>query len=101
MKTILMAAIAALLLTGCSGSPGKGDVEDALSQFALDAGGTDPRFEDLEVGDCKEAGSRPGYACSVTGKLTMAIGRSIQTNDLVGTFVFDEVDGQWRVVGQL
>ena len=98
MKKILMAATAAVLLSACAAGPGKGDVEGALGRYVEEAGGADPVFEDLEVGKCEEAS--PGYACSVTGKLTVAMGRRTQTDNLVGTFVFDEVDGEWRVVGQ-
>lgn len=101
MKTILMTAIAALLLAGCAGGPGKGDVEEAMRLYVQEAAGVVPTFEDLEVGKCKESGSGPGYACSVTGKMSVPRGRGTQTENMVGTFVFDKVDGQWRVVAHL
>jgi len=96
-----MAAIAALLLAGCAGGPGKGDVEEALRLYVKQAAMVEPTFEDLQVGKCKESGSGPGYACSVTGKMSIPMGRGTQTENMVGTFVFDKVDGQWRVVAQL
>ena len=101
MKKILIAASAALLLAGCSTGPGKGEVEEALGVFFQQAVGTTPAFEDLQVGECKAPSSGPGYACSVTGKATITMGSRSQTENLVGTFLFEEIDGEWKVMGRM
>ena len=85
----------ALLLGGCSAGPGKGDVEKALVQFYQQNAGIEPTLEGLEVGSCEEADSGPGYACSISGSAMLRN----QPYPLPGTVVFDEVGGQWKVIG--
>lgn len=98
MKKIVMTAALALVLAGCSGGPGKSDVEQALGQFFEQAAGVKPVFEDLEVGGCEKAGESPGYACSVSATAVLDAGGRTQREPLSRTFVFDEVGGQWKVV---
>ncbi|MDH5824219.1 hypothetical protein QFW77_14655 [Luteimonas sp. RD2P54] len=100
MKTMLLAAMAALLLAGCAGGPGKGEVEEAVRAFVEQTGGN-TKLEELEVGECKEASGRAGYACSVTGRATIRMAGHSQATALVGTFVLEEIGGQWKVTGRL
>lgn len=88
-----------LLLVGCSAGPGKGDVEKALGQFFQQNAGIEPTFDDLEIGKCEKPDTGPGYACSVSGTAQFTLGTRTQSESLTGTFVFDEVGGQWKVVG--
>ncbi len=88
---------AAALLAACSGGPGSGDVEKALTVYFKEATGTTMTFEHLKVGDCVR-GDSPGYACSVTGTARYQLGTRIEQQQLVGTFVIDKVGGNWTVV---
>jgi len=88
---------AAALLAACSGGPGKGDVEKALTVYFKEATGTTMTFERLKVGECVR-GDSPGYACSVTGTARYQIGTRIEQQQLVGMFVIDKVGGNWTVV---
>ncbi|WP_414498718.1 hypothetical protein [Stenotrophomonas maltophilia] len=88
---------ATALLVACSGGPGSGDVEKALTAYFKEATGTTMTFERLKVGECVR-GSVPGYACSVTGSARYQLGTRIEKQQLIGTFVIDKVDGTWTVV---
>lgn len=92
-------AALALMLTACTGGgPSKSEAEQALGQFFQQAAGVRPTFENLALGDCEKAGEGPGYACSVSATVVMDAGGRVQREPLSRTFVFDELDGQWKVV---
>lgn len=96
MKKLWMFSVAALLVA-CSGGPGNGDVETALTAYFKEGTGTTMTFERLKVGECVR-GDSPGYACSVTGIARYQLGTRIEQQQLVGTFVIDKVGGNWTVV---
>lgn len=99
IATALSITVLALTLTACTGGgPSKGDAEEALAQFFHQAAGVRPTFEDLALGDCDKAGEGPGYACSVSATVVLDAGGRVQREPLSRTFVFDELDGQWKVV---
>ncbi|MCD9030859.1 hypothetical protein LDO32_03805 [Luteimonas sp. Y-2-2-4F] len=100
MKKIVMTTALAVVLASCSGGgPGKSDAEQALGQFFEQNAGVKPSFEDFKVGSCEKSESGPGYACSVTGTAEFALGSRKQREPLTGTFVFDRVGSEWKVVG--
>lgn len=92
-------AVVGLMLAACAAGPGKGDVEQALAGFFEQTAGTRPTFEGLEVGRCQKAEGGPGYACAVSGQARFAVNGRVQQEPLTGTFVFDRVGDQWKVVG--
>lgn len=99
MKKIAMVAFVGMALSGCSAGPGKGDVEEALTQFIQQNAGVQPTFEGLEIGECKKPESGPGYACSVSGTAKFQLGTRTQSEQMAATYIFDKVGGDWKVVG--
>lgn len=99
MKRIATAIALTLTLSACTGGgPNKGEAEEALAQFFQQAAGVRPTFEDLVLGDCDKAREGPGYVCSVSATVVLDAGGRVQREPLSRTFVFDELDGQWKVV---
>lgn len=99
IETTLITSALALMLTACTGGgPSKSEAEQALGQFFQQAAGVRPTFENLALGDCERAGEGPGYACSVSATVVLDAGGRVQREPLSRTFVFDELDGQWKVV---
>lgn len=90
-------ALAALMLAACSSGPSTGAMEEALLAWMHENADKSVEIQEFKNGDCAKSESLPGYACSVQAKVTYLGGR----NDTVqGTFVFDEIDGKWKVVGR-
>lgn len=99
IATLLIPAALVLALAACTGGgPSKSEAEEALGQFFQQAAGVRPTFEDLALGDCEQAGEGPGYACSVSATVVLDAGGRVQREPLSRTFMFDELDGQWKVV---
>lgn len=102
MKNIWMAAAAVAILVGCSGAPGAGEVEDAFGEF-LQQQNPDATMEDFALGECRAMDERAGYACSITATVTYPVGFGVPAapRPLTSTFVFEQIEDQWRVMGKL
>ena len=89
--------VAVLLLAGCSAGPSDGAMKDAFLNYMHE---NDPSstIDQFSHGDCKKSESQPGYACSVQANVTYMKGANQATME--GVFVFDKVDGDWKVVGR-
>lgn len=97
MKKIT-AALAVMLLAGCSSGPSSDAMEEALLDWMHQIADRSATIEEFSHGDCTERGDSPGFACSVQARITYMGGR--QQDTMEGTFVFDKIDGKWKVVGR-
>lgn len=98
MKQLVIAVMLAAGLTACSGSgPSKGDIESALEHYVRDNGWNDAKVQNVKSGECKESTASSGYACTVNFRALANNGRF--NEEMSGSFVFDEIDGDWRVAG--
>ena len=89
-------AVALLMLAGCSSGPSSSAMEEAFLNYMHD-NDTSATIDEFKHGDCAKANDKPGYACSVQAKITYMRGANHDTME--GTFVFDKIDGEWKVVG--
>lgn len=93
-----MAALAALMLAACSSGPSKGAMEEAFLTWMHENADKSVEIREFKNGDCEKSDTQPGYACSLQAKVTARRGAY---NDTVrGTFIFDQIDGEWKVVGR-
>lgn len=97
MKRILILASLLVGLTACSGGPSKGDLQSALEKHVRDNGWDDATVQDLKAGECRESSSTAGFVCTVEFRAVANEGRF--NEEMGGSFVFDQVEGKWRVAG--
>ena len=93
----LVGATVLLVLSGCSARPSSSAMEDAYLKY-LQENDSSITIEQFKHGDCAKAGNQPGYACSVQADITYMRGANHTTME--GTFVFDKIGGDWKVVSQ-
>ena len=99
--TLAAATFAAITIVGCSSGPSHGEMEAALKRGLEATTGAEITVNDVKFGDCEKAEGRPGYACSATGSVGFNIMGMSQEMPVNATMVFDEIDGDWRLVGGL
>lgn len=84
-------------LAACSAGPSKGDIQSALEKHVQDNGWDDAAVQDLKTGECKESTATAGFVCTVEFRAIANEGRF--NEEMGGSFVFDQVEGRWRVAG--
>lgn len=97
MKRGLFLAGLVASLAGCSAGPSKGDLQAALEKHVRDNGWDDAAVQDLKAGECKQSSSTAGFVCTVEFRAVANQGRF--NEEMGGSFVFDQVEGKWRVAG--
>jgi hypothetical protein len=97
MKNWIVAVAMAAALAACSSGPSKGDIQSALEKHVQDNGWDDAAVEDLKAGECKESTATAGFVCTVEFRTVANQGRF--NEQMGGSFVFDQVEGDWRVAG--
>lgn len=90
--------VALLLLAGCSSGPSNSAMEGAFLTF-LHENDPSASIDEFKHGDCAHSGDKPGYTCSVQAKITYMKGAN--KADMEGNFVFDKIDGDWKVISQV
>lgn len=92
----LTIALCVLVLSGCAAGPSKGEMEQALLTWMHENASKSMVIDDFKAGSCAKSESQPGYSCSLQAAVSHTGGK----DTVQGTFVFDQIEGDWKVVGR-